>query len=436
MTPIAQQPLLMTNRRRAAALRRDEVVRLALATTGLLALSSPRFFSSSLTGQFGIGIGFLLLLLRPLNSGGRRRASQRWPSTIRSLLVFAAWCALSAMWSEHLSVTVQTSVVALLAILFGDRACRILKPSERHLPLLLFPLLACLASLVLVVLAPTDAIVDGYYRDGALRGIYVHRNQLAYVAAVGFVMAAWHIARASNRQLRSAVIGVPSLIVLIMSESATAIAVAALATTGVILVRQIVVLPTRSRSHALIALLALFAAAAAFLSSQTFDVLAVLGRDSTLTGRTQLWKHVLNAVGQRPLLGYGWGSAWLDESAVQIDISSKAGFRVYHAHNSVLDLLLQVGIIGLVIFAVSLFQTLRATCRDVLSGTGRATPGALALPLLFAMVLGSVTSIAISEPLGLAMLAYLARMLTARVAITKDAQDVMSAPQFANSIRK
>ena len=40
-------------------------------------------------------------------------------------------------------------------------------------------------------------------------------------------------------------------------------------------------------------------------------ILGFLGKDATLTGRTDLWEFVKICISQRPLLGWGFSAFWL-----------------------------------------------------------------------------------------------------------------------------
>ena len=76
-----------------------------------------------------------------------------------------------------------------------------------------------------------------------------------------------------------------------------------------------------------------------------------LGRDSTLTGRTEVWAEVLPARSQRPLLGYGIGSFWTDARRLQYEIPT--------AHNGYLDVLLELGDVGFGLYVVWLLSCTR-----------------------------------------------------------------------------
>jgi O-antigen ligase len=73
-------------------------------------------------------------------------------------------------------------------------------------------------------------------------------------------------------------------------------------------------------------------------------LVAAVGRDTTLTGRTQLWSKVLTMIVD-PLFGTGFESFWLGDRVEQI-------WRIYwwqpnQAHNGYLEVFLNLGVMGL-----------------------------------------------------------------------------------------
>ena len=92
---------------------------------------------------------------------------------------------------------------------------------------------------------------------------------------------------------------------------------------------------------------------------------AFLGRfDETsysLTGRIPLWRECLEFVWKRPIRGYGYGSFW---SLGNVDtISGSQGWQIAGGHSVFIELLLNVGAIGLAtvlgLFTVAWKQTKR-----------------------------------------------------------------------------
>lgn len=88
-------------------------------------------------------------------------------------------------------------------------------------------------------------------------------------------------------------------------------------------------------------------------------ILQALGRDPTLTGRTEIWRVLIDSVMKRPFLGYGYYAFWQGlkgESGVAIH---RLNWTFGYAHNGYLEISLQLGLVGLAVFLVSLLQAIR-----------------------------------------------------------------------------
>ena len=101
---------------------------------------------------------------------------------------------------------------------------------------------------------------------------------------------------------------------------------------------------------------AIFGAAAFFILDREIGIseaiLRSLGRDMTLTGRTDVWRELL-AVGTDPLLGTGYMSFWDDESFR----SKLPNWVSSSAHNGYLEIYLAGGIIGTSVLALMILGT-------------------------------------------------------------------------------
>jgi len=75
---------------------------------------------------------------------------------------------------------------------------------------------------------------------------------------------------------------------------------------------------------------------------------STLGRDATLTGRTETWAQLVPVVYSQPFLGSGFGSFWTD--------ARRDFYEMSHGHNGYLDILLDLGAVGLVLCAALLLS--------------------------------------------------------------------------------
>ncbi len=95
----------------------------------------------------------------------------------------------------------------------------------------------------------------------------------------------------------------------------------------------------------------------AWLLSDTKNISAVLGllgKDKTLSGRTELWAAVVYAIGKQPWLGYGYAAFWETNTRELNDVLKMAWLEAPHAHNGLLQLMLDVGAIGTILFLITL----------------------------------------------------------------------------------
>ncbi len=74
-----------------------------------------------------------------------------------------------------------------------------------------------------------------------------------------------------------------------------------------------------------------------------------LGRNSTLTGRTNIWHFALGMV-QNPILGTGFESFWLGPRLEQMKVLLNQGIN--QAHNGYIEVYLNLGWVGVILLAV------------------------------------------------------------------------------------
>jgi O-antigen ligase len=93
-------------------------------------------------------------------------------------------------------------------------------------------------------------------------------------------------------------------------------------------------------------------------------LLMFLGKRPDLTGRTELWSQVITAIGKHPWCGYGVHSFWKGMYGPSASVIEALGWDVPHAHNGILDLLLDVGVIGLVFFVLAFISATWGAIRN------------------------------------------------------------------------
>ena len=85
-----------------------------------------------------------------------------------------------------------------------------------------------------------------------------------------------------------------------------------------------------------------------------------LGKDPGLTGRFVLWGVAVDSIGQRPLLGYGFDAFWLNHYGPAYDFRIASGWVTgATAQNGFLNLWLDLGLIGVLLFVLGFVMTYR-----------------------------------------------------------------------------
>ncbi len=100
----------------------------------------------------------------------------------------------------------------------------------------------------------------------------------------------------------------------------------------------------------------LFGCLSLVIFSYWTELLNSLQRDPTLTGRVPVWSFVISKLMERPLFGYGREAFWAPNSSFAIAAGqtvTSGGWVTPHAHNGFLDIALDVGLIGLLLFLIT-----------------------------------------------------------------------------------
>jgi O-antigen ligase len=82
-----------------------------------------------------------------------------------------------------------------------------------------------------------------------------------------------------------------------------------------------------------------------------------------MTHRTDIWRSVADLIEQRPLEGWGFTGVWVPGVSPYEGLVIIKGEKYYQAHNAYLDLWLQLGAVGLILFVILLTRIFVKTWR-------------------------------------------------------------------------
>lgn len=200
-------------------------------------------------------------------------------------------------------------------------------------------------------------------------GIYDHKNTLGAVMALALMFGFYALARRRLAYLLAgAFLVAGSLMLLVASESKTSAAMAVLApmlAIGLYVLARYVRVPVLVGWFVIqVAIVAGFLVLGVVFDFQLSDVLTVLFGDETLTGRTHIWSFALQQIAERPLFGYGYHGFWnIGPESPRFTAHIQFIHNMPHSHNGYLDLLVNLGIVGAVLFGAVLALTFSRVMR-------------------------------------------------------------------------
>jgi O-antigen ligase len=179
------------------------------------------------------------------------------------------------------------------------------------------------------------------------RGIYFTKNGLGINSLYGIILFISLLADKKTAKL--AVVGlILSSILLVGSRSVTSLISCACA----LLIWMVLQAYLNKNKPFFISLVVFFLFVCVsgmwlYLTNNAEIVISNLGKDLTFTGRTPIWEGVLFFIKQSPWLGYGYGAVWIGRDyGIGSFISDPMNYYVVNSHNGYLDLLLEIGAIG------------------------------------------------------------------------------------------
>lgn len=225
------------------------------------------------------------------------------------------------------------------------------------------------------LLVPGKGVHQGGEFDGLWKGVYSHKNDLsAYLTLSGGAHLVLLFDRNYSRLWSAGGLAL-SVFCVLMSGSKSGLV------NMIFLVGALFVLRTiRWRNLVMIMIFATLIGTAiptgTVIIGNWDSIMNGLGKDPTLTGRTDIWGYAFTRIAERPYFGYGRGGFW----SPRLDYPAEAGFAVVgttpvnllsgtyrppHSHNGPVDVLLEVGWVGLSLLIVSMTLMIIRTVKRI-----------------------------------------------------------------------
>lgn len=264
------------------------------------------------------------------------------------LLLLVGIALFSYFWSDLPTLTLRRGVALTGTTLFGIYLVTRYTPSQ-ILRLVVWTLsIGALLSVVFAIVLPSYGVMSG----GAWRGIYMHKNWMGRLMGLNAVFLL--LLAEGNRRYRWLLwAGVGLSVGLVLLSTSKGALVTCLALLLLLpLYKSLQLKYTFVVPFSIIAILVSTMVALWIAENLEFIVVDTLGKDLTFTGRTSLWEIVIEMIKQRPLLGYGYNGFWRGLQGPSALVLDAASWAVPHSHNGFLDLWLDLGFLGVLVFVL------------------------------------------------------------------------------------
>ena len=306
-----------------------------------------------------------------------------------ALLTFA-----STFWSADPSLTLRKATIFMGVTLYGSYL--VMRFSlDQILRLLAVMAVFSLAINLFFILVLPQYGVDG---GGQWQGVFFQKNSLGYVSTLSIPVLL--VAGRSYAPLRwvfyATAIGHG---VLLYGSKSKTMFMATVVTTGLMVVYQAFRGRKTLRGAVLLSLVGSGAFATAFATANIALLAKWLNKDITLTGRVPLWENLIPIALQKPFLGHGFGATFNGFFSPVHEVWIQNRWNPSHAHNALLQIWLEIGIFGVLLFLTVFIRSVVNAIKVV-----AIVPGAVGLwPLTFltTVLMMSITETGVgSEPLG------------------------------------
>lgn len=308
--------------------------------------------------NLGLLIGLVAMLRLVVNLPALQEILSRcWPMLLPVLVAL-----LSVAWSGDPDLAFRRSSALVLTTLFALFLAMRFDGRELVNCLLASLLIYCLASALLIIAIPrigvhTAADTRFYEHVGAWRGLSPFKNDFGRNVAFGALLFA---AVAFTRPRGNlGLIACAGLAAALAAGSRSGQAISLLVLCFLTLAYIVALGRMTPRTRAAFLVMSLPSTICLVVAGDRLAALALeaLGKNPTLTGRLDIWPAVIEALHGNLLLGGGYGAGW--KTLINDRMQEILGRAIGHAHNGYLNLMVDIGLIGLSIVALALFALSR-----------------------------------------------------------------------------
>lgn len=273
----------------------------------------------------------------------------------------------SALWSYYPVFTLKRFLVLLQTVCF---AYYLVAAYPMHRIIRFWAaafIVAGIASIAVAVAMPGIGTHSEPTLAGAWRGVFSHKSSLGSVSVLGALCIGWLWVQEPRRCLRYTAGLLLCLLLAVMSRSKTG-------QIAIVLISAVAIFLPLLRLPGLARVWAIFFASVGALAGGTLliaffgDIMTAFGKDPSLTGRVPAWAVLLDLAGNHLAGGYGYSAFFIEQNPDTDYVSAMAQWEVVEAHNSYIEVLVQLGLPGLLIATWAIVESVIRSFRAWIAG--------------------------------------------------------------------
>jgi O-antigen ligase len=310
-------------------------------------------FDYSINAKISLLIYFITLILLFL----------RWKKVLpvltkeKLIWLFVLVIPLSYFWSVAPSESIRFIIYALGTTAFGIYLATRYTLTEQFQILCWTFGLSVFLSILFIVALPHYGIMAAIH-EGAFRGVYTHKNQFGLVMVLAATIFLLRASSGKSWNWLFWLLLAGSFALIVLSQSTTSLGNLLIMLSLCALYRIFRWRYEYMISAILLGIVIGIAGILLFIYYGESDLLFVsVGKDSTLSGRTDIWLAVIEMIKRSFWFGYGLAAFWhgLEGPSAYVELTVRV--PVAYAHNGFLDLWLGLGFVGVSTFLLSFANT-------------------------------------------------------------------------------
>ncbi len=284
------------------------------------------------------------------------------------LFLFLLWSLFSVIWSDFKFVSFKRYFQILVYVMIS---CSFLLHARSFVDILKYlkPIFFVYISLTILAIIFVPAAIDTSF--DSWRGLTSQKNQLGQVSLVSLIIWAYvfHLGVGKEKSI-ALIMGVASLILLFGSESSTSIIAFGVLAIVMAMVKIHEKLATIGVGwfYSVLSGVTIFVTVSIILINDssiiTTNLPAVFGKNISFSGRDIIWLYVLDEIKNHIFLGCGFGGFWVIGNSKVLSLYENLNIIIFQGHMGYIDLLNEVGLIGLMLFIMIIFKYFKSSLGD------------------------------------------------------------------------